>query len=203
VGSARRECTDRMLIVGERHLRLVLGEYADHYYSHRPHRSLQQEPPAGRAHPPVEVAGMRVLCRDRLGGHLVARAAIHSGLGWLAERRHRSAEALDHLERAYDLRQAAGNRLLQAMALYDLGYGHALVGNHQQAMDYCERALAETWELDDPRMEAAILHSLGFIRQQLGDHRQAIACYERSLKLTQALGDLFDEAGTLGTLGDT
>jgi tetratricopeptide (TPR) repeat protein len=124
----------------------------------------------------------------------MARAAIHSGLGWLAERRHRSAEALDHLERAYDLRQAAGNRLLQAMALNDLGYGHALVGNHQQAMDYCERALAETWELDDPGMEAAILHSLGFIRQQLGDHRQAIACYERSLKLTQALGDLFDEA---------
>ena len=30
VGSARRECLDRMLITGERHLRLVLGEYADH-----------------------------------------------------------------------------------------------------------------------------------------------------------------------------
>jgi transposase InsO family protein len=68
VGSARRECLDRMLITGERHLRLVLGEYADHYNSHRPHRSLRQEPPAGRADPPVEVAGTRVLRRDRLGG---------------------------------------------------------------------------------------------------------------------------------------
>jgi putative transposase len=68
VGSARRECTDRMLITGERHLRLVLGEYADHYNAHRPHRSLQQESPAGRAHPPVEAADMRVLRRDRLGG---------------------------------------------------------------------------------------------------------------------------------------
>ena len=29
VGSARRECLDRMLITGERHLRVVLGEYAD------------------------------------------------------------------------------------------------------------------------------------------------------------------------------
>jgi putative transposase len=68
VGSARRECLDRMLVAGERHLRLVLGEYADHYNSHRPHRSLQQEPPAGRAHPPVEATGMRVLRKDRLGG---------------------------------------------------------------------------------------------------------------------------------------
>ena len=59
VGSARRECLDRILVAGERHPRLVLGEYADHYSSHWPDRSLQQEPPAGRAHPPVEVTGMR------------------------------------------------------------------------------------------------------------------------------------------------
>ena len=43
-----------MLITGERHLRLVLGEYADHYNPHRPHRALQQNPPAGRPHPPAQ-----------------------------------------------------------------------------------------------------------------------------------------------------
>ena len=42
ISSARRECLDRMLITGERHLRLVLGEYVDHYNLHRPHRALQQ-----------------------------------------------------------------------------------------------------------------------------------------------------------------
>jgi putative transposase len=68
VGSARRECLDRMLITGERHLRLVLGGYIDHYDMHRPHRSLQQNPPAGRIQPPAEVTGMRVLRRDRLSG---------------------------------------------------------------------------------------------------------------------------------------
>jgi putative transposase len=57
-----------MLITGERHLRLVLGEYADHYNSHRPHRMLQQNPPAGRVHAPGRVTGMHVLRRDRLGG---------------------------------------------------------------------------------------------------------------------------------------
>ncbi len=67
VGSARRECLDRMLITGERHLQLVLDEYVDHY-SHRPHRTLQQNPPAGRSHPPAIGANIRVLRRDRLGG---------------------------------------------------------------------------------------------------------------------------------------
>jgi putative transposase len=70
VGSARRECLDQMLIVDERHLWLVLGEYTDHYYGHRPHRSLPQDPPAGRLHPPVEMSNMRVLRRDRLGGFI-------------------------------------------------------------------------------------------------------------------------------------
>jgi hypothetical protein len=35
------------------------------YNGHRPHRTLQQNPPAGRVHPP---GGVRVLRRDRLGG---------------------------------------------------------------------------------------------------------------------------------------
>jgi transposase InsO family protein len=68
VGNARRECLDQMLVTGERHLRLVFDEYIDHYNSQRPHRALQQEPPAGRVDPPAEMTGMRVLRRDRLGG---------------------------------------------------------------------------------------------------------------------------------------
>ena len=53
ISSARRECLDRMLITGERHLRLVLGEYVDHYHVHRPHRTLCQSPPAGRERRPL------------------------------------------------------------------------------------------------------------------------------------------------------
>jgi putative transposase len=77
IASARRECLDRMLITGERHLQLVLGEYADHDNTHRPHRTLHQNPPAGRPDPPAARASIRVLRRDRLGGliHEYAQAA--------------------------------------------------------------------------------------------------------------------------------
>ena len=68
VASARRECTDRILIAGRRHLHHVLGEYVDHYNTHRPHRTLSQQPPDGRAHLAPAGDNTRVRRRDRLGG---------------------------------------------------------------------------------------------------------------------------------------
>ncbi|WP_420719406.1 hypothetical protein [Streptomyces sp. RTd22] len=38
----RTECTDRLLITGERHLRTVLTTYAQHYNAGRAHRSLNE-----------------------------------------------------------------------------------------------------------------------------------------------------------------
>ena len=66
-----------MLITGQRHLRLVLSEYTDHYNTHRPHRTLHQNPPTGRPDPPAAGASIRVLRRDRLGAliHEYAQAA--------------------------------------------------------------------------------------------------------------------------------
>jgi putative transposase len=68
LSTARRELLDRMLIFGCRQLLLVLGEYADHYNVHRPHRALGQASPLGSAEPPVVLPAGRVLRRDRLGG---------------------------------------------------------------------------------------------------------------------------------------
>jgi transposase InsO family protein len=67
VGTVRRECTDRMLIVGERHLAAVLGEYTSYYNGHRPHRSLGQQPPNPAPHV-VDLTAARVHRRPILGG---------------------------------------------------------------------------------------------------------------------------------------
>jgi transposase InsO family protein len=67
IGTLRRECLDHLLIAGPRHLAAVLQEYIEHYNAHRPHRSLDQHPPAGRT-PPPSGATIRPIRRDRLGG---------------------------------------------------------------------------------------------------------------------------------------
>ena len=45
VRTVRAELTDRMLIFGQRHLRLVLAEYLRHYNGRRPHRARELRPP--------------------------------------------------------------------------------------------------------------------------------------------------------------
>jgi len=70
IATAQRECTDRILIAGRRHLHHTLSEYFDHYNAHRPYRTLSQQPPDGRAHLVPAGDNMRVRRRDRLGGLL-------------------------------------------------------------------------------------------------------------------------------------
>jgi putative transposase len=48
VGTLRREFLDRMLILGEGHLRAVLAEYQVHYNTARPHQGIAQRVPDGK-----------------------------------------------------------------------------------------------------------------------------------------------------------
>ncbi|WP_326710101.1 integrase core domain-containing protein [Streptomyces sp. NBC_01474] len=70
-GTVRRECTDRLLIFNERHLRTVLDTYTDHYNWHRPHQSLQQRAPqaveAGEQTPAI-APDSRIRRTQLLGG---------------------------------------------------------------------------------------------------------------------------------------
>jgi transposase InsO family protein len=67
VGTLRRECLDRVLILGERHLREVPAVYARHYNGHRPQQSLQQEPPQRQPGHAVDITA-RIERRQVIGG---------------------------------------------------------------------------------------------------------------------------------------
>ena len=62
--TARTEVTDRMLVFGQRHLRLVLAQYEAHYNGRRPRRSRHLHPPRPRPprrgpHPEADQAPSR------------------------------------------------------------------------------------------------------------------------------------------------
>jgi transposase InsO family protein len=80
IGSARRECTDRLLILGEAHLRAVPAVYVGHYNGHRPHWARGQIPPDGDAATNRPITGPI--------DHYVRRAPI---LGGLINEYHRAA----------------------------------------------------------------------------------------------------------------
>jgi putative transposase len=79
VGTVRRDCLDRIVIVNRRQLEQVLHVYVDHYNSQRPHRALGLTPPAPERRLRLVSPGSpeRVHRCDRLGGliHEYALAA--------------------------------------------------------------------------------------------------------------------------------
>jgi len=67
VGSAKSECLDRMVLLGEPHLRAAVREFIDHYHDERPHQGLGNKLLA----PKTTVIGTGPIeCRERLGGLL-------------------------------------------------------------------------------------------------------------------------------------
>jgi transposase InsO family protein len=69
IGSCRRECLDRMLIVNRRHLQAVIDEYFLHYNGERPHRSRSLRPPACPSER-VQATDGQIERTTRLGGLL-------------------------------------------------------------------------------------------------------------------------------------
>ena len=67
IGSIRRECLDHLIVVNERHLRVVLEEFVRHYNKARPHRALALEVPRGEYGWEQVPDASRVRSREILG----------------------------------------------------------------------------------------------------------------------------------------
>ena len=64
IGSIRRECLDHVIVLGEAHLRRILGKYATYYNEWRIHRSLNKDSPFPRS---IERIG-KITSQPILGG---------------------------------------------------------------------------------------------------------------------------------------
>jgi transposase InsO family protein len=73
VGTLRRECLDRVIILNEAHLRATLSEFVRYYNAERPHRTLALATPT----PAVRATSGPITSRAVLGGlhHAYQRAA--------------------------------------------------------------------------------------------------------------------------------
>ena len=74
VGTLRWELLDRVLILGERHLRAVLAKYQAHYNTARPHQDIAQHIPDGEPdapHATVTGAGTQPIRRKPVLGGLI------------------------------------------------------------------------------------------------------------------------------------
>jgi tetratricopeptide (TPR) repeat protein len=89
-----------------------------------------------------------------------------------------------------------------AYALNDVGWIHALLGEHRRAVDLCTRALDELRPFGHRYGEAATWDSLGYAYRGLGDHDNAQSCYRRATDLFEELDDRGCLADALTNLGD-
>jgi putative transposase len=69
VGSIRRECLSRVIPLGERHLRVLVAEYVEHYNLERNHQGIGNRLIGAAIAPTNDVGGV-VQRRERLGGLL-------------------------------------------------------------------------------------------------------------------------------------
>jgi putative transposase len=67
VRTIRSECTDRMLIAGERHVQSVLEDYLEHYNTGRAHRALDLRAPTEDSNV-IPLPAHRIIRRPVLGG---------------------------------------------------------------------------------------------------------------------------------------
>jgi putative transposase len=69
IGTLKRECLDRFIVLGTRHFDYLVRVFAQHYDSERPHAAIGNRPPAGPSPPrqPVPPGPVRVICDERLG----------------------------------------------------------------------------------------------------------------------------------------
>jgi hypothetical protein len=68
VGSCRRDLLDHVIVLNERHLNRLMGDYVRYYRDDRTHLGLEKQTSAGRTAAKGTAVESKVVCMPRLGG---------------------------------------------------------------------------------------------------------------------------------------
>ena len=70
IQTLQKECLDRFLVVGERHLDHLVRNFVEHYHEERPHQGKGNQPLSVGGEKLEQVPVSEITCSERLGGVL-------------------------------------------------------------------------------------------------------------------------------------
>jgi tetratricopeptide (TPR) repeat protein len=110
--------------------------------------------------------------------------------------------ALDRLEQARALYEAAGDDLNTADTQIALGIVANGLSEYDSATAYLEQALVTVQALGDRPLEAKALNALGLVSARRSQYDTALDYYQQALDIRRAVGDRDGEAVTLNNIGE-
>ncbi len=140
---------------------------------------------------------------DLAEGNPAQQVVTHWALGWAWEMRGGDRKALEHAVRALELHDGLDDPIGKAIALNQVGWYRARVGEYDAARVQCEAALALHRKHDNRDGEANTLDSLGYIDHHTGRHADAAVHYRDAIRLYREMGDSYETASTLSRLAES
>ncbi len=110
--------------------------------------------------------------------------------------------ALDLYTRALEGQRALGDRLGEAIALFNRANLYRALGEDGRALDGFQQSLSMARELNERRGMSIILSNFGDLLLTRGDTERALAMFNEQVQLTQALGNRNEQALAILNLAD-
>ncbi|NLX47059.1 MAG: tetratricopeptide repeat protein [Euryarchaeota archaeon] len=123
-------------------------------------------------------------------GDLPTQADVLYDLGGLLERRGRTAEAIEHFEKARVIAQELADDLALGKALYGLGRAHSTLENYDTAIRYKEESLSILERRGNTNMMAKACISIGNDLCTIGRNQEGMTFLDRAQELAGSIGDL-------------
>lgn len=163
-------------------------------------RSLEEDPVPGRYEVRVEeVRPATALDIHRIAAEHAFANAQELRNEWKAES---SRKAIGRYKDALQYWRTAGERLLEATSLRNIGETYHLLGESRTALNFYEQALMLSKRAKDSNGETETLNGISDVYLHLGDNQKAMEYCTKALNLSRAHGDLQGEAQSLSCTGE-